>query len=164
MSEVSTHSRLKAAGPLVPKPWIPASVSTHSRLKAAGDSSIFTLQDWVVSTHSRLKAAGGGVLPFGQYDAVSTHSRLKAAGSKLSSPVCRPPRFNTQPPEGGWELSVEFEEVLACFNTQPPEGGWSKQPIQTCRLTVSTHSRLKAAGYGHPRHQAQHFGFQHTAA
>ena len=77
---------------------------------------------------------------------VSTHSRLKAAGSKLSSPVCRPPRFNTQPPEGGWELSVEFEEVLACFNTQPPEGGWSKQPIQTCRLTVSTHSRLKAAG------------------
>ena len=33
-------------------------------------------------------------------------------------------RFNTQPPEGGWELSAEFEEVMACFNTQPPEGGW----------------------------------------
>ena len=39
--------------------------------------------------------------------------------------VQRPPgnRFNTQPPEGGWdELANQWKEV-ACFNTQPPEGG-----------------------------------------
>ena len=57
------------------------------------------------------------------------------------------PRFNTQPPEGGWErLLAEpmavvcvsthsrpkaagcrlglFEVLPSCFNTQPPEGGW----------------------------------------
>ena len=33
-------------------------------------------------------------------------------------------RFNTQPPEGGWEMNVrQFIEVFG-FNTQPPEGGW----------------------------------------
>ena len=34
--EVSTHSRLKAAGIVVPISAMPSAVSTHSRLKAAG--------------------------------------------------------------------------------------------------------------------------------
>ena len=34
-----------------------------------------------------------------------------------------------------------------CFNTQPPEGGWADGAIPRVRETVSTHSRLKAAGY-----------------
>ena len=33
-----------------------------------------------------------------------------------------------------------------CFNTQPPEGGWLGMVSVKQRLTVSTHSRLKAAG------------------
>ena len=35
-----------------------------------------------------------------------------------------------------------------CFNTQPPEGGWASPPMYAlCQATVSTHSRLKAAGF-----------------
>ena len=56
------------------------------------------------------------------------------------------PRFNTQPPEGGWEFTPKglFADVVSThsrpkaagrpedvdnihiigFNTQPPEGGW----------------------------------------
>ena len=34
-----------------------------------------------------------------------------------------------------------------CFNTQPPEGGWvSEHPATVAEITVSTHSRPKAAG------------------
>ena len=38
-------------------------------------------------------------------------------------------RFNTQPPEGGWPLMVGHRRIL---------------------INVSTHSRLKAAGFGCP--------------
>ena len=58
------------------------------------------------------------------------------------------PRFNTQPPEGGW-LSNGIFDILAeeGFNTQPPEGGWLHIVADPDRFAVvSTHSRLKAAG------------------
>ena len=32
------------------------------------------------------------------------------------------------------------------FNTQPPEGGWLAERVADLPLTVSTHSRPKAAG------------------
>ena len=32
------------------------------------------------------------------------------------------------------------------FNTQPPEGGWVRNIYFTISNSVSTHSRLKAAG------------------
>ena len=35
---------------------------------------------------------------------------------------------------------------LCCFNTQPPEGGWRRSAVSSRSITVSTHSRLKAAG------------------
>ena len=36
---------------------------------------------------------------------------------------------------------------LFSFNTQPPEGGWKIQlPPKSLKTSVSTHSRLKAAG------------------
>ena len=56
-------------------------VSTHSRLKAAGSTDFIVFVIHIVSTHSRLKAAGpikNHILPL---LVVSTHSRLKAAGS-----------------------------------------------------------------------------------
>ena len=55
---VSTHSRLKAAGPQFYKQQYCNQVSTHSRLKAAGSSLYWTTNSVSVSTHSRLKAAG----------------------------------------------------------------------------------------------------------
>ena len=55
-------------------------VSTHSRLKAAG-GHLYGNHDFArVSTHSRLKAAGGYPACFKVCIDVSTHSRLKAAG------------------------------------------------------------------------------------
>ena len=33
------------------------------------------------------------------------------------------------------------------FNTQPPEGGWGDIIFVDTAVTVSTHSRPKAAGY-----------------
>ena len=101
---VSTHSRLKAAGYILLQFKASWAVSTHSRLKAAGVASVpkpsvllsFNTQPpkggWpgidgcngcrmVVSTHSRLKAAGFDHLRTHPYPKVSTHSRLKAAGA-----------------------------------------------------------------------------------
>ena len=96
------------------------------------------------------------------------------------------PRFNTQPPEGGWHPRDGGLGHRGGFNTQPPEGGWlqpaatpaNPQPFQhtaarrrlgcvrcltATPTTVSTHSRPKAAGRQIVllQHNRQ---FQHTAA
>ena len=81
-------------------------VSTHSRLKAAGASLNVASSTDIVSTHSRLKAAGKSkmkhcLLP----QQVSTHSRLKAAGFMPLRSEITLQRFNTQPPEGGWKTN-----------------------------------------------------------
>ena len=81
---------------------------------------------WTVGNHDHIALA------------VSTHSRRiwqRRAGC-----------FNTQPPEGGWGLSALFFDSFLCFNTQPPKGGWLIQFVYLIAETVSTHSRLKAAG------------------
>ncbi len=100
-----------------------------------------------VSTHSRLKAAGKNMFQNNQYLLVSTHSRLKAAGKSprriRKKVVC----FNTQPPEGGWVAQVPKPARGRGFNTQPPEGGWATVTKVRIMLIVSTHSRLKAAGF-----------------
>ena len=39
-------------------------------------------------------------------------------------------------------------QSISCFNTQPPEGGWREATQAVAKWTkVSTHSRLKAAGF-----------------
>ena len=57
-------------------------------------------------------------------DLVSTHSRPKAAGGFSRLRQIRRPRFNTQPPEGGWDGGMQGGGNNSGFNTQPPEGGW----------------------------------------
>ena len=83
-------------------PKIAGDVSTHSRLKAAGEQIGIDALSLIVSTHSRLKAAGITTIILMFHDVsfntqppeggwppvsselllihVSTHSRLKAAG------------------------------------------------------------------------------------
>ena len=57
-----------------------SNVSTHSRPKAAGKPLLARGKDFLVSTHSRPKAAGS-ITPVTAGDGgVSTHSRPKAAG------------------------------------------------------------------------------------
>ena len=122
------------------------SVSTHSRLKAAGTECLCLSQTFCVSTHSRLKAAGiGGV--YCSDRRVSFNTQPPEGGWQNAFPIgidaiC----FNTQPPEGGWTLALRRHHLLGGFNTQPPEGGWLKPFGVTAKITVSTHSRLKAAG------------------
>ena len=56
-------------------------------------------------------------------------------------------RFNTQPPEGGWNQPRLKLVDNTGFNTQPPEGGWLEAIlVNQVKEEVSTHSRPKAAG------------------
>ena len=73
-----------------------------------------------------------------------TAARRRLAIFHHKNDLCR--RFNTQPPEGGWLVYRRFQLGMICFNTQPPEGGWAIGAIPRVCVTVSTHSRPKAAG------------------
>ena len=50
------------------------------------------------------------------------------------------------------------------FNTQPPEGGWEMLGMGYKHMMVSTHSRLKAAGKCTTPELTRKKKFQHTAA
>ena len=77
---------------------------------------------------------------------VSTHSRLKAAGGgRAGSGICHY-GFNTQPPEGGWDISEFFSGFThVSTHSRLKAAGliWARWLL---RVSVSTHSRLKAAG------------------
>ena len=73
-------------------------------------------------------------------------------------------RFNTQPPEGGWDNVGDICLGVGCFNTQPPEGGWGNAWDAVGDVAVSTHSRLKAAGCRRKAMARRNIKFQHTAA
>ena len=155
---VSTHSRLKAAGHRLYKHHpLPAGFNTQPPEGGWVQQLTDKIKALRVSTHSRLKAAGqfrhsgcSGLL-----NQVSTHSRLKAAGECHWCFAGFIRRFNTQPPEGGWFIAVHMQYFRTCFNTQPPEGGWIfSQPFNQ-PTTVSTHSRLKAAGFRYTKEKWQ---------
>ena len=58
-------------------------VSTHSRPKAAAPISVISKDSIAVSTHSRPKAAANVYIAFYKHKRVSTHSRPKAAANLL---------------------------------------------------------------------------------
>ena len=75
--------------------------------------------------HTAARRRLGGGAAFGRVDVfVSTHSRPKAAGSIFSHCFINTGSFNTQPPEGGWDVVKKSDNLSM----------------------VSTHSRPKAAG------------------
>ena len=78
----------------------------------------------IVSTHSRPKAAGAAEQQPDNQPSVSTHSRPKAAGYPLCKSSRLFLRFNSQPPEGGWNIGLGWSLFIRSFNSQPPEGGW----------------------------------------
>ena len=108
----------------------------------SGQSGRQPLEFQHTAARRRLAFACGRVI---RRNAVSTHSRPKAAGRQNPSEHCRP-CFNTQPPEGGWAQAACTPAAPYRFNTQPPEGGWDRDEGWGADLTVSTHSRPKAAG------------------
>ena len=82
-------------------------VSTRSRPKAAGYGGRVEIGYGNVSTRSRPKAAGGYRRLVTTIYPVSTRSRPKAAGWKNRDNWDGGSRFNTQPPEGGWNWRLE---------------------------------------------------------
>ena len=80
-------------------------VSTHSRLKAAGPCGLGLRGGCRVSTHSRPKAAGAGFLflkPLIRFQHTAARRRLATPNRAWT---CWYACFNTQPPEGGWVSS-----------------------------------------------------------
>ena len=54
--------------------------------------------------------------------------------------------FNTQPPEGGWELNETLDFNPPVSTHSRPKAAGRKRRKQKRYRTVSTHSRPKAAG------------------
>ena len=103
---------------------------------------------------------------------VSTHSRPKAAGLQAMISTFAKFGFNTQPPEGGWEIfrfHLSFSNVsthsrpkaagnlqdshhnqMFCFNTQPPEGGWG-ETVKTIRRPIRFNTQPPEGGWLFPK-------------
>ena len=79
---VSTHSRLKAAGPEESFRQISGTRFNTQPPKGGWVALAAKCSLMIVSTHSRLKAAGQELLSRFCQTPVSTHSRLKAAGTE----------------------------------------------------------------------------------
>ena len=94
--------------------------------------------------------------------------QLTAARRRLGYPrgfQCHHDCFNSQPPEGGWEVFRFGLAQHVSFNSQPPEGGWILHfGAVDSALPVSTHSRPKAAGHLSWYIRLIRFLFQLTAA
>ena len=133
-TDVSTHSRPKAAGcglcarqigrrgfntqppegGWIHKPicFVYLIVSTHSRPKAAGFCDAATSASQFEFQHTAARRRLDFCNAYSSYHvAVSTHSRPKAAGFRYILVYLFLRRFNTQPPEGGWEIWPELVEV-----------------------------------------------------
>ena len=79
-----------------------------------------------VSTHSRTKAAAchnnSTPKPFSVFQHTAARRRLHIITITINSRIIS---FNTQPHEGGCDLTLIVGELTTCFNTQPHEGGCS---------------------------------------
>ena len=167
LSHVSTHSRPKAAGANCRTAEHSGKVSTHSRPKAAGFHPHFHILLFTVSTHSRPKAAGtdaqidllderfntqppeGGwkarLLVEDQTD-VSTHSRPKAAGAYLYT---NDKQFSFQHTAARRRLAASQASKAADLLFQHTAARRRLAMAflsSSLLLSVSTHSRPKAAG------------------
>ena len=124
----------------------------------------------IVSTHSRPKAAGKLKLLLRLRQDVSTHSRPKAAGHLFRQMPIFPFCFNTQPPEGGWNIETMRPSPRSRFQHTAARRRLGRHRLlltlrvwqfqhtaarrrlggcdfdQLWRSCVSTHSRPKAAG------------------
>ena len=97
-----------------------------------------------------------------QESMVSTHSRPKAAGHTLRRP-CRGDQFQLTAARRRLECICNYFADIVGFNSQPPEGGWNASAIILPILSVSTHSRPKAAGVA-ILYRSLNLWFQLTAA
>ena len=89
---------------------------------------------------------GRGSAQFLRALTVSTHSRPKAAGFAGAVVVVVDFKFQHTAARRRLDPIRRLRSAASCFNTQPPEGGWVVSVLLPIRPEVSTHSRPKAAG------------------
>ena len=100
--EVSTHSRLKAAGRYLSNISI-KNGGFNTQPPEGGWLSDFQAAFFIWSFNTQPPEGGWNADGTkNEFPQVSTHSRLKAAGQTRSPAKAVCPCFNTQPPEGGW--------------------------------------------------------------
>ena len=162
---VSTHSRPKAAGFDMLRLIAPLIVSTHSRPKAAGpaikkhrlhrrgfntqppeggwatgaNSSLY----WAAFQHTAARRRLDKKLSKNSADNPFQHTAARRRLGRLKSIYQKHRRFNTQPPEGGWnDMSVRSFRWDG-FNTQPPEGGWPVDSFRRRRSRTFQHTAAR---------------------
>ena len=148
LTAVSTHSRPKAAGDRRTKLCSSLLQFQHTAARRRLQDIVLRIQIKFVSTHSRPKAA---VVRQNQRDLGSLFQHTAARRRLMACFSVEEVifGFNTQPPEGGWQVGfgrmghvVRFQHTAARrrlggvgdpvaqrrrFNTQPPEGGCEYQ-------------------------------------
>ncbi len=138
-------------------------VSTHSRPKAAADALPQNKEIYPGFNTQPPEGGWSDVEILESIFSVSTHSRPKAAGCKCARAKSITKSFQHTAARRRLPITTTCCGWLSSFNTQPPEGGWD---IEYCRVEgtmVSTHSRPKAAGPPTVRAACMSL-FQHTAA
>ena len=164
-SGVSTHSRPKAAGKLFGLLSETLPVSTHSRPKAAGYAAATAAIPITKFQHTAARRRlGRNVCQVDKLTCVSTHSRPKAAGKKLLQAVrLRFVSTHSRPKAAGSPERLPWG-IFVRFNTQPPEGGWNSGAKPTTDFSLFQHTAARRR-LGDVRHVAggQEM-FQHTAA
>ena len=165
---VSTHSRPKAAGDGEPVSSKHLLVSTHSRPKAAGPQTAQGFLNQLfqhTAARRRLVPCLCKRLPSRQFQHTAARRRLAAierkpdgerkfqhtaARRRLGNERCKffgyLYCFNTQPPEGGWDLVNNGEPPVQVSTHSRPKAAGLVNAEDAEKLTVSTHSRPKAAG------------------
>ena len=74
-------------------------------------------------TAARRRLGGTVCARFSQSMFQHTAARRRLGAQAAYTPAA-PYRFNTQPPEGGWQTNRPPRIPDNGFNTQPPEGDW----------------------------------------
>ena len=73
--------------------------------------------------------------------------------------------FNTQPPEGGWNITKFSVSPTRGFNTQPPEGGWRGIAPMAATPSAGFNTQPPEGGWFFQMPSPlQVHSFQHTAA
>ena len=141
ITQVSIHSRPKAAADRRHTPAILTGVSIHSRPKAAGFGSCMS--------HSPL-----------MFQYTAARRRLSPIRHRLSRLKC----FNTQPPEGGCPFRGGVSNRADVSIHSRPKAAASFGGRYWLPTTVSIHSRPKAAAVCMRKVNSSAIRFQYTAA
>ena len=166
LGEVSTHSRPKAAAKRSAMPKTPKA-RFNTQPPEGGCKMSFGFTSFTVCFNTQ-PPEGGCIFCYfrrGCVLRVSTHSRPKAAATSISLQRTPPSRFNTQPPEGGCKQMEKLELNFHLFQHTAARRRLPCSDIQSFHfISVSTHSRPKAAAYIALNMLNCLNRFQHTAA